>query len=95
MSWPEKPGDTFIAHTIGTWPELPDPPFDTKAENPEWYAEHDFTDPCAHVMRYGGPKGELVVTLADGAFTYAQPDGTVLLVARWNPTTRTWDEEKP
>jgi hypothetical protein len=43
-------------------------------------------------MRYGGPKGEVVVTLKDGVFTHARPDGEVLRRVQWNGTTMTWDE---
>jgi hypothetical protein len=90
MSYPSKPGDTFTAKVIGTWPELPDSPFDTKADDPKWYCEHDFPGDGSHVMRYGGPKGEVVVTLADGVFVHARPDGEVLRRSVWDHLTMTW-----
>lgn len=91
MSYPVKPGDTFTAQVIGSYPELPDYPFDTKVEDPAWYCEHDFPEDGSHVMRYGGPKDEVVVTLKDGAFTHARPDGEVLRVSVWNSATLSWD----
>jgi hypothetical protein len=92
MSYPTKPGDTFTARIIGTYPELPESPFDTKADDPQWYCEHEFREDGAHVMRYGGPKGEVVVTLKDGVFTHTRPDGTELRRVQWNGVTMTWDE---
>jgi len=94
MSFPTKPGDTFTAKVIGTWPELPDSPFDTKAANPQWYCEHDFSEDGSHVMRFGGPDGEVVVTLVNGVFTHTRPDGEVLRRSVWNARTSNWDEEK-
>lgn len=94
MSFPSKPGDTFTARVIGTWPELPDYPFDTKDVNPEFYFEKDFDGQGNQTMRFGGPKGEVVVTHIDGVFVHARPDGTVLRRAVWNPMTATYDVQE-
>ena len=91
MSYPRKPGDTYTARMIGTYPELPDFPFDTKESNPTFYHEKDFDDRGNQTMRYGGPRGEVVVTLLDGVFVHARPDGTVLRRAEWNAATSDWD----
>lgn len=92
MSYVSKPGDTFTAKAIGTYPELPEAPFDTKERDPHWYHEHEFPGDGSHVMRFGGPKGEVVVTLKDGVFTHARPDGTVLRQVRWDGITSTWKD---
>ena len=91
MSIPRKPGDTYTARVIGTYPELPDWPFDTKENDPEFYFEKDFDEDGEQTMRYGGPKGEVVVTLRDGVFTHTRPDGTVLRRAEWNAKNNSWD----
>lgn len=91
MSHPNKPGDTFTARVIGTWPELPEFPFDTKAHNPQFYFEKDFDEEGNQTMRFGGPKGEVVVTYLDGVFVHARPDGTVLRRSEWNAATVSWD----
>jgi hypothetical protein len=91
VSYPTKPGDTYTAKVIGTWPELPEFPFDTKEVNPEFYFEKDFDDDGEQTMRFGGPKGEVVVTHRDGVFTHARPDGTVLRRSVWNPDTMSYD----
>lgn len=93
MSYATKPGNVFTAKAIGTYPELPESPFDTKAADPQWYCEHDFSDPTAHVIRYGGPTGEIVETLKDGTITYARPDGEVLRRVRWDAATMTWKDD--
>lgn len=93
MSYPCKPGDTFTAKVIGTYPELPDYG-DTKARDPEWYFEKEFDEKGHQTLYFGGPKGEAVVRLRDGVFTTSRPDGTVLRKARWNHVTGTWDEEE-
>jgi hypothetical protein len=98
VSYPVKPGDTFTAKVIGTWPELPDYPFDTKEKDPQFYFEKDFDEKGHQTMRFGGPAGECVVTLRDGVFTHARPDGTVLRRTRWDPVTMSWhvlDQETP
>jgi hypothetical protein len=91
MSYPRKPGDTYTATLIGTYPTLPEWPFDTKEANPEFYFEKDFDEDGNQTMRFGGPKGEVVVTYLDGVFTHARPDGTVLRRAEWNAVRGDWD----
>lgn len=91
MTRPRKPGDVYTAKVIGTWPELPDWPFDTKDANPEFYLEKDFDADGHQTLRFGGPDGEVVVTLREGVFTHARPDGTVLRQSRWNSRTQSWD----
>jgi hypothetical protein len=91
MSYPRKPGDIFTAKVIGTWPELPEWPFDTKADNPKFYFEKDFDENGEQTMRFGGTDGEVVVTLHDGVFTHARPDGEVLRRTVWNSRTQRWD----
>ena len=90
-----KPGNVYTAKVIGTYPELPDAPFDTKDLDPHWYVEHDFPEDGSHVMRWGGPKGEMVEVLKDGVFTYTKPDGTVLRQTRWDVATMTWVDTQP
>jgi hypothetical protein len=91
MSYPTKPGDTYTARVIGTYPELPEFPFDTKENDPQFYFEKDFDSEGNQTMRFGGPKGEVVVTLRDGVFTHTRPDGTVLRRAEWNAKNSSWD----
>jgi len=94
MNYPTKPGDTYTAQVIGTYPELPDYPFDTKEANPQFYFEKDFDEQGNQTMRFGGPTGEVVVTYIDGVFTHARPDGLVLRRSTWNPATSSWDVDK-
>lgn len=88
-----KPGDVFVAKTIGTYPELPDT-LDTPDLDPAYSRADDFAD-GVHSIRYTGPLGVVTVSLLSPAIEYTDGDGVVLLRTTWDPATSTWREESP
>lgn len=101
MSFPVKPGDTFTAKAIGTYPELPEWVFDDPERDPDFWATRQFEnlpEGVSDLMTFHGPKGTVVVAHSSdvdgGYFTHYADEygGTVLRRVKWNPATMAWDE---
>lgn len=100
MSFSVKPGDTFTAKAIGTYPELPEWCFDEPEYNPDFWSTRQFEDlpeGVSDLMIFHGPKGTVVMAYSNeadgGYFTHYADEfgGKVLRRVKWNATTSTWD----
>lgn len=97
MSYPIKPGDTFTAKTIGTYPELPDWSLDPPDCNPDFWATRqwdDLPEGVSDLITFHGPKGTVVMAYGGGTFTHYAEEygGTILRQSRWDHLTSTWKD---